>query len=69
MRKKKGAGLEPWPARLTAAPPRLEEIGVSSDEFHEDTVSSATELSPNLAVLLCISRKNYFLVKKHFLFL
>lgn len=39
MHKERWSGLLPWPQRLTAAPPRLEEIGVSSEEFHEDTVS------------------------------
>ncbi|KAA8530171.1 hypothetical protein F0562_004880 [Nyssa sinensis] len=37
MHKERGTGLEPWPQRLTAAPPRLEEIGVSPDEFQKDT--------------------------------
>ncbi|XP_052197879.1 probable methyltransferase PMT9 [Diospyros lotus] len=37
MHKEKGSGLEPWPKRLTAAPPRLEEINVSPDEFLEDS--------------------------------
>ncbi|KAF5479705.1 hypothetical protein F2P56_000504 [Juglans regia] len=36
MHKEKGSGLVPWPQRLTAAPPRLEEIGVSREEFQED---------------------------------
>ncbi|XAR51930.1 Sarcosine/dimethylglycine N-methyltransferase [Bertholletia excelsa] len=37
MHREKGSGLEPWPKRLTAAPPRLEEIDVSPDEFQVDT--------------------------------
>lgn len=37
VHKERWSGLLPWPQRLTAAPPRLEEIGVSSEEFHEDT--------------------------------
>ncbi|XP_059640734.1 probable methyltransferase PMT9 [Cornus florida] len=37
MHKEKGSGLEPWPQRLTLAPPRLKEIGVSPDEFQKDT--------------------------------
>ncbi|KAM6549719.1 hypothetical protein CsatB_021395 [Cannabis sativa] len=37
MHKVKGSGLVPWPQRLTAAPPRLEELGVSPEEFSEDT--------------------------------
>ena len=45
MHKVKGSGLVPWPQRLSAAPPRLEDLGVSPEEFSEDTVS----------VLICIS--------------
>ncbi|GAV84440.1 Methyltransf_29 domain-containing protein [Cephalotus follicularis] len=37
MHKEKGSALFPWPQRLTAAPPRLEEIMVSPEEFQEDT--------------------------------
>lgn len=39
VHKEKGTGLLPWPKRLTAPPPRLEEIGVTLEEFHKDTVS------------------------------
>lgn len=39
MHKDRGSGLAPWPRRLTAAPPRLEDIGISPEEFVEDTVS------------------------------
>ncbi|KAL2500115.1 putative methyltransferase PMT9 [Abeliophyllum distichum] len=38
MHKEKGSGLEPWPQRLTAAPPRLEEIDISPEEFKKDTI-------------------------------
>ncbi|KAI4350611.1 hypothetical protein L6164_005056 [Bauhinia variegata] len=37
MHRKRGSGLVPWPERLTTAPPRLEEIGVTPEEFQEDT--------------------------------
>ncbi|XP_027151527.1 probable methyltransferase PMT9 [Coffea eugenioides] len=37
MHKEKGSGLKPWPQRLTAAPLRLEDIGVSPQEFLKDT--------------------------------
>ncbi|KAA0037599.1 putative methyltransferase PMT9 [Cucumis melo var. makuwa] len=37
MHKQKGSGLVPWPQRLTSAPPRLEEVGVSAEEFKEDS--------------------------------
>ncbi|GMN42624.1 hypothetical protein TIFTF001_011825 [Ficus carica] len=37
MHKDKGSGLLPWPQRLTTAPPRLEDIGVSPEEFMKDT--------------------------------
>lgn len=39
MHKGKGSGLQPWPSRLIEPPPRLDEIGVSHDQFQEDTVS------------------------------
>ncbi|KAK1318439.1 putative methyltransferase PMT9 [Acorus calamus] len=37
MHLEKGSGLLPWPQRLTAPPPRLEELGISSKHYHEDT--------------------------------
>ena len=42
MHRAKGSGLVPWPQRLTTAPPRLEEIGVTPEEFQEDTVVIST---------------------------
>lgn len=42
MHKERGSGLVPWPQRLRVAPPRLEEIGISPEEFLEDTVSCRT---------------------------
>ncbi|PON94779.1 putative methyltransferase PMT [Trema orientale] len=33
----KGSGLAPWPARLTAPPPRLADFGYSNDMFEKDT--------------------------------
>ncbi|KAF8037629.1 hypothetical protein BT93_B0486 [Corymbia citriodora subsp. variegata] len=37
MHRERWSGLVPWPRRLTAPPPRLEEIGVTPAEFQEDT--------------------------------
>ncbi|PQQ13227.1 Methyltransf_29 domain-containing protein [Prunus yedoensis var. nudiflora] len=37
VHKEKGSRVAPWPQRLTTAPPRLEEIVVSPEEFQEDT--------------------------------
>lgn len=34
----RGSGLAPWPARLTAPPPRLADFGYTSDMFERDTV-------------------------------
>ncbi|XP_020589065.1 probable methyltransferase PMT9 [Phalaenopsis equestris] len=34
----KGSELLPWPQRLTAPPPRLEELGISSDKYQEDNL-------------------------------
>ncbi|XP_047059158.1 probable methyltransferase PMT9 [Lolium rigidum] len=36
VHKVKGSDLLPWPQRLTAPPPRLEEIGISSKNFSDD---------------------------------
>uniref|UniRef100_A0A0D9WTF4 Uncharacterized protein n=1 Tax=Leersia perrieri TaxID=77586 RepID=A0A0D9WTF4_9ORYZ len=36
VHKVKGSNLLPWPQRLTAPPPRLEELGISSNNFSED---------------------------------
>ncbi|KAI3892590.1 hypothetical protein MKX03_036940 [Papaver bracteatum] len=33
----RGSGLAPWPARLTAPPPRLADFGYSSEAFETDT--------------------------------
>ncbi|KAG9445687.1 hypothetical protein H6P81_011815 [Aristolochia fimbriata] len=33
----RGSGLVPWPARLTAAPPRLADFGYSNSMFEKDT--------------------------------
>ncbi|PON41542.1 putative methyltransferase PMT [Parasponia andersonii] len=33
----KGSGLAPWPARLTAPPPRLADFGYTNDMFEKDT--------------------------------
>ncbi|KAJ1260505.1 hypothetical protein BS78_10G237200 [Paspalum vaginatum] len=38
VNKFKGSELLPWPQRLTAPPPRLEELGISSNNFSEDNV-------------------------------
>ncbi|KAK3041368.1 hypothetical protein RJ639_002349 [Escallonia herrerae] len=33
----RGSGLAPWPARVTAPPPRLADFGYSNDMFEKDT--------------------------------
>ncbi|GLJ08300.1 hypothetical protein SUGI_0085970 [Cryptomeria japonica] len=38
MHHAKGSGLLPWPKRLTANPPRLEDLGISEGDFKKDTV-------------------------------
>lgn len=35
--REKGSGLAPWPARLTAPPPRLADFGYSNEMFEKDT--------------------------------
>ncbi|BAS99204.1 probable methyltransferase PMT9 isoform X1 [Oryza sativa Japonica Group] len=37
VHKVKGSNLLPWPQRLTAPPPRLEELGISSNNFSDDS--------------------------------
>lgn len=37
IHKAKGDELLPWPKRLTAPPPRLEELGITSEKYVEDT--------------------------------
>ncbi|KAJ9152836.1 hypothetical protein P3X46_026351 [Hevea brasiliensis] len=60
MHKGRGSGLVPWPQRLTEAPPRLEEIGVSAEEFHEDTRIWQFRVSEYWKQMKSIVRKNYF---------
>lgn len=38
VHKGKSSGLLPWPQRLTEPPPRLEDIGISAEEYQSDTV-------------------------------
>eukprot|EP01018_Ginkgo_biloba_P025504 Gb_26012 [translate_table: standard] len=37
MHRAKGSGLVPWPKRSIIPPPRLEDLGVSNEEFEKDT--------------------------------
>lgn len=37
MHRAKGSGLVPWPQRLTTPPPRLDELGISTEKYQEDT--------------------------------
>ncbi|XP_010550165.1 PREDICTED: probable methyltransferase PMT9 [Tarenaya hassleriana] len=37
MHKERWSGLVPWPRRLITHPPRLEEVGVTPQQFREDT--------------------------------
>jgi len=45
--KARGSGLAPWPARLTALPPRLADFGYSNEMFEKDMV-----IYPKVAVSL-----------------
>ncbi|KAF2308437.1 hypothetical protein GH714_009649 [Hevea brasiliensis] len=60
MHKVRGSGLVPWPQRLTEAPPRLEEIGVSAEEFHEDTRIWQFRVSEYWKQMKSVVRKSYF---------
>ncbi|KAI3474936.1 hypothetical protein Pfo_030247 [Paulownia fortunei] len=52
MHREKGSGLEPWPQRLTTAPPRLGEIGISVEEFQKDTVRLSNAGGSHLAIVV-----------------
>ncbi|KAG8634951.1 hypothetical protein MANES_17G110500v8 [Manihot esculenta] len=56
----RGSGLVPWPKRLTEAPPRLEEIGVSAEEFHEDTRIWQFRVSEYWNQMKSVVRRSYF---------
>lgn len=56
----KGSELVPWPQRLIAPPPRLEELGVTSDKYLEDTVSHRMNIIT--AMSICPFNKYQFLV-------
>ncbi|WCJ21191.1 S-adenosyl-L-methionine-dependent methyltransferases superfamily protein [Euphorbia peplus] len=60
MHKEKGSGLVFWPRRLIAAPPRLEEIGVSSEEFQEDTKIWQSRVSEYWKQMKSVVRRSYF---------
>lgn len=60
MHKERGSGLVLWPKRLTAAPPRLEDIGVSPEQFHEDTNIWQFRVNEYWKQMKSVVRKNYF---------
>ncbi|KDP46391.1 hypothetical protein JCGZ_10231 [Jatropha curcas] len=60
MHKERGSGLVPWPRRLTEAPPRLEEIAVSPEVFHEDTMLWQFRVNEYWKQMKSVVRKNYF---------
>ncbi|KAF8388242.1 hypothetical protein HHK36_026908 [Tetracentron sinense] len=49
----KGSGLVPWPARLTAPPPRLADFGYSNEMFEKDTVIQSSTFS-STCICVCI---------------
>ncbi|CAN1153634.1 Probable methyltransferase PMT9 [Linum perenne] len=60
MHREKGTGLVPWPQRLIAAPPRLEDIGVGPEEFHEDTRIWKFRVNEYWKQMKSVVRKSYF---------
>ncbi|KAJ4824626.1 hypothetical protein Tsubulata_051208 [Turnera subulata] len=60
MHKEKGSGLAPWPRRLTAVPPRLEEIGIRAEEFQEDTNIWHFRMTEYWKQMKSVVRKSYF---------
>ncbi|CAA0820152.1 Probable methyltransferase PMT9 [Striga hermonthica] len=60
MHQEKGSGLEPWPRRLMAVSPRLEEIGISADEFHNDTDAWRTRVAGYWKQMKSVIQSNSF---------
>ncbi|XP_050223866.1 probable methyltransferase PMT9 [Mercurialis annua] len=60
VHKERGSGLVPWPKRLIEAPPRLEEIGISPEEFHEDTKIWQFRVSEYWKQMKSVVRRSYF---------
>ncbi|KAJ8750243.1 hypothetical protein K2173_014158 [Erythroxylum novogranatense] len=60
MHKDKGSSLVPWPQRLTAAPPRLDEIGITPEQFHEDTSIWQFRVNEYWKQMKSVVRKSYF---------
>ncbi|CAI0456431.1 unnamed protein product [Linum tenue] len=60
MHREKGTGLVPWPQRLITPPPRLEDIGVSPEEFHEDTRIWKFRVNEYWKQMKSVVRKSYF---------
>jgi hypothetical protein len=50
-----GSELAPWPSRLTSPPPRLADLGYSSEIFEKDTVTQTCEL-----ILLLLFKSIFF---------
>ena len=56
----RGSGLAPWPARLTAPPPRLADFGYSSEMWEKDMVILRPNISLSLSLYVlfsCISQR------------
>ncbi|XP_043724743.1 probable methyltransferase PMT9 isoform X1 [Telopea speciosissima] len=60
MHRERGSGLLPWPRRLTAAPPRLKELGISSEEYQEDTAIWHLRVSDYWKQMKSVIQKNSF---------
>lgn len=60
MHKGKGSVLLPWPQRLTAPPPRLEEVGISAEEFQADTNTWHFRVTEYLNLMKSVLRENNF---------
>lgn len=58
MHKGKSSGLLPWPQRLTEPPPRLEDIGISAEEYQSDTVTWRLRVSEYWKLMKPVVQKN-----------
>ncbi|KAG9446547.1 hypothetical protein H6P81_012675 [Aristolochia fimbriata] len=60
MHRIKGSGLLPWPQRLTASPPRLEELGITPEEYQKDMEAWLSRVAQYWKLMKSEVQKNSF---------
>ncbi|XP_068665249.1 probable methyltransferase PMT9 [Aristolochia californica] len=60
MHRTKGSGLLPWPQRLTSPPPRLEELGISPEEYQKDMEAWHSRVAQYWKLMKSEVQKNSF---------